>query len=347
MHTSDFTPPRRSPKWGMGCVTLLLVGCCAWAAFATIFFEPLLPWMANILTSVHGKAEVIAPAQWRPGGILSPDGRYMSMGRQRKGEFERVIWNIETGEEYPLNARGSLCWLDNEHFLIEYVSRYYIVQAKGALIEPATYTVVQKQLPGPEGLRELRKRWQQAEQIYVVKNFQNPGYMIVTTNEGQNDVYRDFDNSSVVENEAVATLLQELPYIHVPDGCRHTLMGDILYSPDGQYYLKLSNGDNAQVQIYNRDGEMVADAWKNGWTPRVMGWAHDSSGVYFQMLISGGAAGMMMPAQPIFKLSPYTPEEARWASIRRIALWVGAPVLLIGLGWWWWRKRRKRSANAR
>jgi hypothetical protein len=324
----------------MGCVTLLLVGCCAWGAFGIIFFEPFIPWMANILTSVHGKAEVIAPAQWRPGGRLSPDGRYMSMGRYRNGEFERMIWNLETGETYPLNARGSLCWLDNEHFLLEHVSRYYIVQAKGALIEPATYTIVQKQLPGPEGLHELRKRWQQVEQIYVVTNFQNPGYMVVTVNNGQNDVYRDFGGNNDVQNEIIATLLQDLAYIHVIDGCYNklNLVGHPLYSPDGQYYLKLSTDANPQVQIYNRDGVMVADAWKNGWDPRVMGWAYDSSGVYFQMQISGGAAGMMMPAQPIFKLSPYTPEEARWASIRRIALWVGAPVLLIGLGWWWHRR---------
>lgn len=73
--------------------------------------------------------------------------------------------------------------------------------------------------------------------------------------------------------------------------------------------MQLSTGENAHVLIYRRDGTLVAEAAKTGWAPRVMGWAHDSSGVYFQLLISGGAASMLVPYEPIFKLSPLTPRR--------------------------------------
>jgi hypothetical protein len=51
----------------------------------------------------------------------------------------------------------------------------------------------------------------------------------------------------------------------------------------------------SDMLIYNRERELVTEAAKNGWTPRMLGWAHDSSGAYFQMLIAGGAASMLVP----------------------------------------------------
>ncbi|HEY3229938.1 MAG TPA: hypothetical protein VGJ87_12010 [Roseiflexaceae bacterium] len=93
--------------------------------------------------------------------------------------------------------------------------------------------------------------------------------------------------------------------------------------------------------IYTRDGERVAQAYKAGWTPVILGWAHDGSGVYFQMFISGDAASVLVPYQPIFKLSPLTPEEARWALAKTIAIWAALIGVPVGVGWWLWRRRRR------
>jgi hypothetical protein len=99
------------------------------------------------------------------------------------------------------------------------------------------------------------------------------------------------------------------------------------------------------VAIYTRDGERVAQAYKAGWNPVILGWAHDGSGVYFQLFISGGAASVLVPYRPIFKLSPQTPEEARWALVKSIALWGGGSAVVLGGGWWLWRRRRRRALH--
>jgi hypothetical protein len=74
-------------------------------------------------------------------------------------------------------------------------------------------------------------------------------------------------------------------------------------------------GDSSHVLIYTREGQLVAEAGKTGWSPRLLGWAYDSSGMYFQMLINGGAASMLVPYELIFKLSPLSESEARWALV--------------------------------
>jgi hypothetical protein len=99
---------RRLPTWVWIMAGLLLIGCCVWTGLGAWLAGPFTPWLANRLTSVQGKAEVIAPAQWRPGGTLSPDGRYMVASWDRGSQRERVVWNLVTGEQYPLRMSGGL-----------------------------------------------------------------------------------------------------------------------------------------------------------------------------------------------------------------------------------------------
>src|SRR4051794_12257184 len=84
---------------------LLLLGCCAWSGLGAWLIAPLTPYWANHLSTVQGKVEVIAPAQWHPGGILSPDGRYMVTGWTRNGQRESFVWDLATDERRPLNIR--------------------------------------------------------------------------------------------------------------------------------------------------------------------------------------------------------------------------------------------------
>jgi hypothetical protein len=347
MHTSNDVPgparARRLPTWVWVLAGLLLVGCCAWSGLGASVFGPLTPWLANRLTSVQGKAELIAPAQWRPGGTLSPDGRYMVAGWNKTGQHERVVWDLVTGQQYPLALRSSaLCWLNVEQFasLDSASNTYYLVQAHNMSIIQATQVIPSKEYPDPDGMARLQARWQSAEHVYVLHNFLYAGSTILTLERGLPYVYFDPKGTQDLD-----TLISNITYIHIPAYCGSASERYPLYSPDGQHYLQLSTGENARVQIYNRDGLMVAEAFKNGWDPRVMGWAHDSSGVYFQMLISGGAAGMLVPYQPIFKLSPLTEEEARWAPVWAVGPWVLGLAVVAGAGWWWWRRRQKAKGK--
>lgn len=143
-------------RWGWMVTALALASCCAWSGLGAWLFGPLTPWLANRLSYVQGKAELIAPAQWQPGGILSPDGRYMVAGWTRNGQRERLVWNLVTGEQhpFPLNlGGGALCWLNPEQFVMRDSGseRYYLIQAHSATVVQATLIIVKDQFSSEEG----------------------------------------------------------------------------------------------------------------------------------------------------------------------------------------------------
>ena len=330
---------------GLALGGLLLIGCCAWSGLLGWFFAPFSFWAANRIDHVQGKVEVIAPAQSHPGGILAPGGRYLILGQTRNGVRERFVWDLATDARYPFTLRApALCWLNPTQFVVRSSNEtYYLVEAQGVVAVTTESIVVQDRYPLPEGLVALRQRWQTADHIYVIDSFGNPAYTVLTIEAGRPYVYRSFgsarDNSTTVE-----ALTQDLPHTLIPNRCNNPPEGVPVYSPDGRYYVKLSQRANAHVLIYTRDGELVARAGKEGWAPRLKGWAYDSSGVYFNMLISGGAASMLMPSTPLFKLSPYTPAEARWALVWRIGGWVAAAGLIAAGGRWAWQRWRRRAS---
>ena len=107
----------------------------------------------------------------------------------------------------------------------------------------------------------------------------------------------------------------------------------------------MEHADVTHLRIRDANDVVLAEVGKPGWHPALLGWAHDGSGVYVQFVAQGEAAGITMPYRPIFKLSPYTPEEERQAQLERIAWWAGgvtAGVAAIG-GVVWWRKRARRK----
>jgi hypothetical protein len=329
---------------GLALVGLVLAGCCFWSGLGAWLFAPLTPFLANRLSYSQGKAEVIAPAQWRPGGgHMSPDGRYMVLGWIKDGPHELFVWDLVTGERHPFRVSTSaLCWLNSNQFAILDSSSmsYYLVQAQNATLTRATNYQLEKPTQSRE-LSDIKAHWQAAEQLYVLSEFGQGAYTVIALENGQPVVY----TPGHAQNENIAIvneLTRDIPHARIPDHCDSPPEGRDVYSPDGRYYYHLSMSDNAHVLIYNREGQLVAEAAKTGWTPRMLGWAHDSSSVYFQMLIAGGAASMLVPYEPIVKLSPLTPEEEQLALIWRIGTWAIGVGALGGVGWWLWRRKRRR-----
>lgn len=137
--------------------------------------------------------------------------------------------------------------------------------------------------------------------------------------------------------------LDSIPHTAVPElgWGKPFQTGARVYSPDRRFYTTWENVDifdRRQAVIYTRDEQLVAVAYKDRWFPYILGWAHDSSGVYFQLRNSIAAT----PEMPLFKLSPLTAEEARWQPIRAAAPWAGG-ILALGGGMWLWRRHRRRQ----
>jgi LPXTG-motif cell wall-anchored protein len=181
-----------------------------------------------------------------------------------------------------------------------------------------------------------------ADHVYIMDNFDISGYTVIILEHEQPFVHRI--PGSIQENIAtVESLTKDIPHVRIPDLCDRAPERTHIFSPDGQYYAIVPNGSHPPVRIYTRDGQLVAQARKSGWFPIILGWAHDSSGLYFQTKIDGSAASMLSPYQPIFKLSPLTPEEQRSALLWSAATWAGGIGVVGGAGWWLWRRRRRNT----
>ena len=332
--TSDWSPPpptRSGSRWGWGLGLLLLLGCCFWSGLGTWFLGPLIPYTANYMTWVEGNLEVIAPAQQRPGGVLSPDGRYLRLGRTISGVREYMIIDLQTQTQRPLSLTFSgSCWIPNHQFVARNSANktYYLVNLADGVVTPAPLIRVGDTY-GTTGIPyALRDRWAAAEHVYIAERLGgSAGYTVVTIEQGTPYVYWDFGsgqrNTTLIERftadlpQAVTIPYCSSPPDHAP-----------LVSPDGRFSAARSSGENGTLQIFDADGAVVAQAFKIGWDPSLLGWAYDSSGVYFRTTISGSAASVLVPYSSIFKLSPLTPAEAIWQWTQRISL---AVMVLVGL----------------
>ena len=215
-----------------------------------------------------------------------------------------------------------------------------IVNARDATIVPATI-FPEEQYKQPGGLQRIQSLWREADQVYVIYTLGMAGYTIITLEYGQPYVYRAF---GIPDNE-VKALIDNIPHVDVPEfgWGRPTRTDERAYSPDGRFYTAHVSVDSVggeKVAIYTREGELVAEAYKGGWQPSILGWAYDSSGVYFEMGISGDAASCLVPYMSLFKLSPFTEEEARWAVVWRVGKWTVGVLAVLGIGWWLWKRRR-------
>jgi len=136
-------------------------------------------------------------------------------------------------------------------------------------------------------------------------------------------------------------LLQDVSYQSLGVYANIINEGDTVPSSAHPWFARLYRGEVSHLRITDAGGAVLAEVGKPGWHPALLGWAHDGSGVYVQFVAQGGAASVTMPYRPIFKLSPYTPEEARQAQLWRLAWWAGGSAAGVGaIGGIVWRRRR-------
>jgi|GEM_PF-5123049 len=320
-------------------LALLLLFAC-YVSGLWWYIPPLRSWSINHLPLVEGQADLLVPSWHTPGGArLAPDGRTMVVG----WNSEPVIWNLVTDVRLPVPVKmHSMGWLNPEQFVVQADPHYYIVEAAtGAAIEvheipPNTYRK-------PGGFAVIAPLLQRADVIYWTEGWGGDRLFVYADDDWSMVVLSAYDFGLTSKAE-VDALLATVPYQPIARPGHETpeQVAQRLTSPDGQYIAQVVRG---RAVIAHPDGTPVAWAAKPGWYPDILGWAHDSSGIYFQMWIRGSSAAVLVPDKPLFKLSPLTPEEARWQAVQRGVMWVGLALLVGAGGWWLVRWRRRQDAG--
>ena len=326
-------------------LAVLVVGACCYWSGVWWYSPPLVQMWANHLDRVKGKAELIVSAQRYPGrGRVSPDGRKMLVPfRNPRGFSGWVIFDLDTGTERVVNLEISdTCWLDANHFAVQDGFDYYVVDARDlSVIKLERFPKEEYMWPG--GFRVVEPLLKEADQVYALRGWGSDYKFFVLTKERHYLVPLSSYEFGIT-NEELDALVAEIPHVDVPrlGWWRPLRTGTPVYSPDGRFYATEEATDKGfQLAIYSQAGRLVALAYKAGWNPYFLGWAHDSSGVYFSIRIDGSTAAVLVPYRPLFKLSPLTEEEARRAAILCVVKWVGVGLALAGVGWWMWKRRQQ------
>jgi hypothetical protein len=337
MTTSNWTP-RRSARWiWLTLGSVVLVSCCVWSGL--IWMLPGLPnaW-ANRLDHVQGKAELLIPAERRPSaGLLSPDGRRLLISWMQDDQVQIVVWDLANNQQHPLTQYvTAMRWLNATHTAL-IGEGYHVIDTRDFTSLPAEDIPLDTYFK-PGGFATVEPLLKRADHVYIFESFGGgAGYKaFVQEATHWSVVILGYGFEFGMTRDDLEAQLADIPHIRVPTHGWGRVMGtkDRVYSPNGQYYTTRegAKGD-ARVVIYTRAGVKVAEAAKGGWGPDILGWAHDSSGVYFQQWISGSAAAVLLSAKPLFKLSPLTAEEARWAVVQQVGAWGGVALALFGMGY--------------
>jgi hypothetical protein len=348
-------PPNRATRiarWlGFGVPGLLLIACIAgvgWFLFPVLFPQI---W-ANHLSFVQGKAELLAGAgEQLDFGSLSPDGRWMVLQpiANRRAEEQPILLDLINNNRRKLDIHfNEFAWLNDDQFVVLGDLGYSLFDTDMMSTSILKETWPRDQYLRSGGFQIIRPWLSKAQKIYAIQRWETEYTLFVQTENRWSVILLnayEFD----ITIQQLKNLVAAIPHIDVPKYGWTTvnITGQRVYSPDGQLYVTREGANkidvNEHAAIYTRDGQLVASAYKAGWDPYVLGWAHDGNGVYVQFAISGGAAKMFVPDKPLFKLSPYTPEEQRWQEQRRIGIWAGGGVLLASVcGIMLWRRRRMR-----
>jgi len=234
-----------------------------------------------------GQVEVIVPAStYVRGGLLSPNGRWLLWGEgNRQDNHQRYLLNVETGERFDISHMdGGRRWITNEY--IAFPNSEYL------LLHVPDLTVRELEVIPPATANEVLKK---ANDVYVVKGFNisGSGTGLLSLDPAFPYAVREH-----IERDEVT-----INYTYMPD----MLEGyeDGIVSPDGTLTAIRTNypkeGFQTYVEIFHTNtGEIVATAYAEARSPRIMGWGADSRSVYFY---ERGRALDSDIERPIFKLT--------------------------------------------
>ena len=333
MHTHPTDSRQR--VWQMG-IGLLLTSCCLWGVVLSLF--PWGTWSANRVERVRGNVELLAPAQWSLTGLvsLSPDGRFMALHRTINNQREMIIKNLVTHEiTIAIPQITEMRWLDTHHGVMFTPNRncYYTVYPQQMVTKPI-HVIARDDYFHEQGWATIQSYLDTAQHAYVMETFgDGAGYKAVLehTDHSWSLFYLGYGTELGMTRTQLETYLQTVPFIQIPRQARPTvtLTNDQLPSPHQPWYVTREVWNvNERVAIYSTEDRLLAEAYKPGWDPYVLGWSHDGTSVYIQFRRSGAAAAVLQPAMPVYKLSPLTPMEAFWQLIWRSSLVV---MVLVGL----------------
>jgi len=248
---------------------------------------------SNELDEVIGEVELLIPAERNHHGVyVSPDGRKLLA---EIGEAA-IVMDFVSGEEERVKPDCeiyNLRWLDDSHFVVEGgVYCYHVVDVRDLSVTRIEL-FPKEQLDGVREVELLR----QADQLYALKDFGGSGYTLLALDEEFRYVFRLGRTDAEVE-----TLLAEIPHVAVPR--RKKCGAEKCPSLNGEFYTQTftSAGRAGYLGIFSKDGELLSRVYKKGWSPWVLGWAHDSSGVYFEMQVGTVDGAVIYPWVPVFKL---------------------------------------------
>ena len=264
---------------------------------------------------------------------------------QANAKREYVLWDLATSQHQalPLVARA-WHWLDRNYVAV-LGGGYHLLDARDNSILPL------EQLPDtayrkPNGFQVVESLLRSADQVYVLERFGTSSSPFVITQQQSKWLLINLGDSTEfgLTRDELQEALNTIPHTEVPilGWGRPQQTNQRIYSFNRQFYMTRENVDQNErrVVIYTRDDQLVASTYQTGWAPYILGWAHDSSGVYFQLQYR--AVGGEVPETPIFKLLPLTEEEARWAPVWAAGPWVVGLAVVVGAVAWWWRRWQNR-----
>lgn len=288
-------------QWGCAVLVILTLISCAWV-YRQLFPDCNTP-------PDDPNVEVIVSACRKPHLYsISPDGTYLVYGAGGR------LWlrNLVIDEEQPLPIRGRL-WL-SDRWLLQEADIHGVRQFGIFDVTDGTQTPLQWVHKMPEMTSQLNDvtlvfspevltRLKNAEAVYFAPEVSLNIVVALApdfkAHPEANCVLTIPGSGHAGESKAIAVFLTEnaIPYIKIQDKY-HYHPPDPLPSHDGRF---IATG----TRITTTDGRVIVQTQELFGT--VNGWAHDNSGVYFQLPRNDGGS-IFMPlfrvgkAQPILKL---------------------------------------------
>ncbi len=263
-----------------GGILLLLNICCPYWFIGVPFLRT---WYYEQLDEVVGEAELVVGAKY---GIryasVSPNGRWLMAQLNKAQPTRTLLVDLEERKLYRLDMdSGAIQWLDNHHV-------YSIFPPKIFRVPDMVWWKLEIRSttrPDPNSLEELAG----ADHIYALSSGSSG---LVTT-----DPDLPYEVGVNWDGEEVAANLADIPHTIFCNGaCPLGIPppGNLerYVSPDGRYYVETARHPDVRYHIKSGEpvifdawtGERVAHIYKWDWGLRSLGWAADSSGVYFELV---------------------------------------------------------------